>query len=350
LFVETRNALFQTVGLIRYRVPLVEAAYMERREFMALLGGALAAWPRTARAQEPGRIYRLGFLFPPARESPAVAAVFDELRLNGFAEGQNLVIVSSAFGYKNDQIASLAASLVAASPDVIMAGPELPLRALQQITRTIPLIGMSEDMVREGLVASLARPGGNTTGLSILSPELDGKRQEILIEAVPDMRKIAVLADSNVTEAAHLTDLQQMASSRGIEVLVRGIARRDEVMSAISDAKASGAQGINFLATPMFSINAADIIRHVTNLRLPSIYQWPEDADEGALLAYGPSFNELYRQRARIAIKVLRGAKPSDIPVEQPTRFNLVVNLETAKAIGSEVSPHLLLRADKIIE
>ena len=209
MFVETRNALFQTVGLIRYRVPLVEAAYMERREFMVLLGGALAAWPRTARAQEPGRIYRLGFLFPPARESPAVAAVFDELRLNGFAEGQNLVVVSSAFGYKNDQIASLAASLVAASPDVIMAGPELPLRALQQITRTIPLIGMSEDMVREGLVASLARPGGNTTGLSILSPELDGKRQEILIEAVPDMRKIAVLADSNVTEADEPARLRQ---------------------------------------------------------------------------------------------------------------------------------------------
>jgi putative tryptophan/tyrosine transport system substrate-binding protein len=323
---------------------------MRRREFIALLCGAAAAWPRAVRAQEAGRIYRIGFLFPPARETPAVAAVFEELRLNGFIEGQNLVVVSSAFGFKNDQIASLVASVVAASPDVILAGPELPLRALQHATRTIPLVGMSEDMVREGLVSSLARPGGNTTGLSILSPELDSKRQEILIEAVPGMRKIAVLADSNVTEAAHLADLQKMASSRGVEVLVRGVARRDDTISAIDDAKAAGAEAINFLATPMFSINAADIIRHVTNLRLPSIYQWPEDADEGALLAYGPSFNELYRQRVRIAIKVLRGAKPSDIPVEQPTRFDLVINLKTAKAIGSEVSSQLLLRADRIIE
>jgi putative tryptophan/tyrosine transport system substrate-binding protein len=324
---------------------------MKRREFIALLCAAAAAWPRVVCAQEPGRIYRIGFLFPPTRKSPAVAALFDELRLNGFIEGQNLVVVaSSAFGYKNDQIESLTTSLVTASPDVIIAGPALPLRALQHATQTIPLIGLSEDMVKEGLVTSLARPGGNTTGLSILSPELDSKRQEILIEAVRGLRKIAVLADSNVTETAHLADLQKMASSRGVEVLVRGVARRDDTISAIDDAKAAGAEAINFLATPMFSINAADIIRHVTNLRLPSIYQWPEDADEGALLAYGPSFNELYRQRARIAVRVLRGAKPSDIPVEQPTRFDLVVNLKTAKAIGSEVSSQLLLRADRIIE
>ena len=279
-----------------------------------------------------------------------MVTLFDELRRNGFVEGQNLIVMPGGFGVPNDQIASVAASLVAASPDVIIAGPELPLRALQQLTRTIPLIGMAEDMVGDGLVASLARPGGNITGISLLSPELDGKRQEILIEAVPGVRKIAVLADSNNTTPAHLQQLQEAAQGRGIETLVRGVAKRDDVISAIDDVKASGAQAINFLATPMFSINAADFIRHVTTLRLPSIYQWPEDAEDGALIAYGPRFTEMYRERARLAVKVLQGAKPSDIPVEQPTRFELVINLQAAKAIGHEVPAGLVARADKVIE
>ncbi len=327
---------------------------MQRRDFIALIGGAtvvtLLSWPRAARAQEPGRTYHIGFISPPVRESPVVVTFFDELRRNGFVEGQNLIVIPGGFAIPNDQIASVAASLVAASPDVIVAGPELPLRALQQLTRTIPLIGITEDMVADGLVASLARPGGNITGISLLSPELDGKRQEILIEAVPGMRKIAVLADSNVTTPAHLAQLQQAAQSRGIETLVRGVAKRADVISAINDVKASGAQAINFLATPMFSINAADFIRHVTTLSLPSIYQWPEDADDGALLAYGPRLMETYRERARIVVKVLRGAKPADLPVEQPTRFELVINLQAAKAIGHEVPAGLVARADEVIE
>jgi putative ABC transport system substrate-binding protein len=262
---------------------------MKRREFIALLGGLAVAWPFAARAQDPGRTYRIGFLLPSQRESPAVVAFFDELRRNGFIEGQNLIVIPGGFSVPNDQIASVAASLVAASPDVINAGPELPLRALQQLTRTIPLIGLSEDMVATGLVESLARPGGNITGISLLSPELDGKRQEILIEAVPGVRKIAVLADSNVTEPAHLQELQDAARGRGIEVLVRGVAKRGDVIAAINDVKASGAQAINFLSTPMFSVNAADFIRQVTSLRLPSIYQWPEDAEDGALLPMVPA-------------------------------------------------------------
>lgn len=323
---------------------------MKRREFIALLGGLAVVWPFAARAQDPGRTYRIGFLLPSQRESPAVVAFFDELRRNGFIEGQNLIVIPGGFSVPNDQIASVAASLVAASPDVINAGPELPLRALQQLTRTIPLIGLSEDMVATGLVESLARPGGNITGISLLSPELDGKRQEILIEAVPGVRKIAVLADSNVTEPAHLQELQDAARGRGIEVLVRGVAKRGDVIAAINDVKASGAQAINFLSTPMFSVNAADFIRQVTSLRLPSIYQWPEDAEDGAFIAYGPRFLEMYRERARIAVKVLRGTKPADIPVEQPALFELVINLKTAKAIGQEVPSGLLQRADKVIE
>jgi ABC-type uncharacterized transport system substrate-binding protein len=323
---------------------------MQRREFITLIGGAVVASPRATRAQETGRTYRIGFLIPDVRGSPAIVAFFDELRLNGFIEGQNLIVIPGGFGVPNDQIASVAASLVAASPDVINAGPELPLRALRQLTRSIPLIGMTEDMVADGLVASLARPGGNITGLSLLSPELDGKRQEILIEAVPGVRKIAVLADSNVAAPAHLQDLQEAAHGRGIEALVRGVAKRDDVISAIDDVKASGAQAINFLATPMFSIHAGDFIRHVTTLNLPSIYQWPEDAEDGALIAYGPRFTDMFRERARIAVKVLRGTPPSDIPVEQPTRFELVINLRTAKAIGLTIPQTLLAGAHQVIE
>jgi putative ABC transport system substrate-binding protein len=323
---------------------------MRRREFITLLGGAVAVWPLIARAQDAGRTYRIGFLLPSTRESLAVVALFDELRLNGFVEGQNLIVIPGGFAVPNDQIPSVVASLVAASPDVIVSGPELPLRALQQATRTIPLIGMTEDMVADGLVASFARPGGNITGISLLSPELDGKRQEILIEAIPGVRKIAVLADSNVAKAVHLQQLQQAAQNHGVEALVRGVAKRDDVISAMNDVKASGAQAINFLATPMFSVNAADFIRQVTSLRLPSIYQWPEDAEDGALIAYGPRFTEMYRQRARQVAKVLRGTKPADIPIEQPTRFELIINLKTAKAISREVPSGLLLRADKVIE
>jgi len=205
-------------------------------------------------------------------------------------------------------------------------------------------------MVGTGLVESLARPGGNITGISLLSPELDGKRQELLIEAVPGVRKIAILADANVTEPAHLRELQDAAHARGIEALVRGVEKRGDVISAISDAKTSGAQAINFLATPMFSVNAADFIRHVTSLHLPSIYQWPEDAEDGALIAYGPRYLEMYRERARMTVKVLRGAKPADIPVEQPALFELVINLKTAKVIGQDVPSGLLQRADKVIE
>jgi putative tryptophan/tyrosine transport system substrate-binding protein len=232
---------------------------MRRRGFITLLGGIAVAWPLGAGAQDAGRTYRIGFLLPSTRDSPAVVALLDELRLNGFVEGQNLVVLPGGFGVTNDQIAGVVASLVAASPDVIVAGPELPLRALLLATQTIPLVGMTEDMVADGLVASFARPGGNITGISLLSPELDGKRQEILIEAVPGVRKIAVLADANVAKPVHLAQLQQAAQSHGVEALVRGVAKRDDVISAINNVKASGAQAINFLATPMFSVNAAEI-------------------------------------------------------------------------------------------
>jgi ABC transporter substrate binding protein len=158
---------------------------MRRRDFITHIGGVAVVWPLVAQAQEPGRTYRLAFLIPSPRQAPATIALFDELHRNGFSEGQNLVVIPDGFEADTEHPGELAAALVKAAPDAIITGPALPLRAFQTITHTIPLIGMTEDMVAEGLVASLARPGGNITGLSLLSLELDTKRQEILIEAVP---------------------------------------------------------------------------------------------------------------------------------------------------------------------
>jgi putative ABC transport system substrate-binding protein len=319
---------------------------MKRREFITLLGGAVAS-PLAAHAQEAGRTYRLGFMNPSGREAPHVVAFFDELRLNGFIEGQNLNVVLGGVDVPNEQLAEWAAALVKAAPDVIVTGYP---RALQAATRTIPLVATTEDMVAEGLVASLARPGGNTTGISILSPELNGKRLGILMEAVPDARRMAALADSKITPPRHLQALQDAARARGVELSVFGVARAEEIVPAINAAKAEGAAALNFLATPLFSVNRRTVIEGVAALRLPAMYQWPEMAEAGGLLAYGSRLTQMYRQSAWLVVKVLRGAKPADIPVEQPTHFELVINLKAAKAIGHEIPAGLVLRADQVIE
>lgn len=323
---------------------------MRRRDFVWAIVSSTVAWPLAARAQGPGRHYRIGILTPSPRQSPAVAAFLDELSRNGFDAGQNLIILPGGFAYRNDQIKSLVASLVAASPDAIDAAPQLPLLALQKATRTIPVIGMTEDMVGEGFAASLARPGGNITGISLLTPELDGKRQEILIDAVPGLKKIAMMADANTAKPEHLAELQKAGESRGLEVVLRSVAKREDVIATIQDVKAAGAQAVNFLASPMFSVNPGAFTAELTNLGLASIFQWPEDAEAGALLGYGPRITDVYRMRGAMMAQVLRGAAPADIPIELPAKFQLVVNLKTAKAIGVEVANNVLLFAEKVVE
>jgi putative ABC transport system substrate-binding protein len=298
----------------------------------------------------PGRVYRIGFLLPTLRDSAAILAFIDELRLNGFIEGRNLEIVPRGFSVARNQIDAAVASIVKAAPDAIVGGPERYTLALQKAAPTIPIVGMSEDMIRDGIVTSLARPGGNTTGISILSPELDGKRQDLLLEAAPGARRIAVLADSGNTPDTHVHKLQDAARARSIAMTVFRVATRQEVMPAIDAARASGADALQFLASPLFVVDDQPFVEHLIKLRLPAMHQWPDTADQGALLGYGPRFTEIFRQRARQLVKVLRGTKPADIPVEQPTRFELVINLKTAKAIGHEIPAGLVLRADKLIE
>ena len=299
------------------------------------------------RAQEAGRVYRLGILVPATQES--IAPFFDELRTNGFVEGQNLDVTGS-YSVRAEQIAEATAALMKAAPNVILGGPETYLRVLQKATRTIPIDSMSEDLVGEGFAASLAKPGGNITGVSLLSPELDGKRLEILIEAVPGARRIAALSHSVIATKPHLEEQQALARSRGVDLSIFSFAKADEIGSALDQARTSGAQAINFLATPFQVVSRDLILDQMSRIRLPAIYQWPETTEQGGLLGYGPPFAQMYRQRARQVVKLLRGTKPDDVPVEQPSNFQLAINLGTAKAIGYELPAGLVLRADKVIE
>ena len=202
-----------------------------------------------------------------------------------------------------------------------------------------------------GFVASLAKPGGNTTGVSILATELDGKRQEILLEVVPGMRRMAVLAHANDTLPQQLQALQDAARARGVELSIYQVAKVEEIAGAIDAAKTSGAAALNVLASAMLYNNRQIILPRVAALGLPAIYQFPVVAEEGGLIGYGSSLEQIYRDiGARQLVKLLRGVKPAEIPVEQPTRFELVVNLKTAKALGLTIPELFLLRADKVIE
>ena len=325
---------------------------MRRRDFIALVGGAAAAWPLAARAQEASRAYRLGVLTFSPRNAPYMVAMFDELRRQGFIEGQNLTVDWRECGQHIDLISGFAEDLVKDRVDVIYAAGDTTIRAAQLATTTLPILGIADDMVGSGLVNSLAQPSGNTTGISILAAELDGKRQEILIEAVPDLRRVAALADSNTITDAKLHALQEAARARNIELSIHWIARPPEEISvAIDAAKASGAAALNVLASPLLSVNHQVIVQRVAALRLPAIYQWPETAERGGFIAYGPSQVQTYRELlAPQLVKLLRGTKPADLPVEQPTKFELVVNLKTAKALGRTMPETFLLRADKVIE
>jgi ABC-type uncharacterized transport system substrate-binding protein len=324
---------------------------MKRREFITLLGGAAAAWPLAARAQEAGRNYRVGGLTPSPRDAPHYVALFDELRRLGFIEGQNLSVDGRGYGVRNDQFVEIAVELVKTRVDAFFCAGDAATRAAQQASATIPIVAITDDMVGSRLVRSLANPGGNTTGVSILAAELDGKRQDILMEAVPGLRQMAALTDPNSTTALQLRVLQEAARARGIELSIHRIVRSEEVKLAIDAAKTSNAVALNVLASPLLYANRRVIIERAAALRLPAMYQWPEMADEGGFLAYGPRLIPIFREMvARQLIKVLRGEKPADMPVEQPTRFEFVVNLRTAQAIGHDVPAGLVLRADKVIE
>jgi putative ABC transport system substrate-binding protein len=277
--------------------------------------------------------------------------MFDELRRFGFIEGQNLTIEWRQYTLHIDLISEFAADLVKSKVDVIYAVGDAAIRVAQRATTTIPILGGTDDMVEAGLVNSLAKPGGNTTGISILATELDGKRQEILIEAVPGLRRMAALADSNRTSGSRLKALEDAAHAHSIELSVHQITRPEDIPAAIDAAKASGAAALNVLSSPVLYTSRQIIMQRVAMLRLPAIYPFVEEAEEGGFLAYGPRLLQIFRELfAQQLVKLLRGIKPADIPIEQPTKFELVINLKTANAIGVTVPATLVARADNVIE
>jgi putative ABC transport system substrate-binding protein len=323
---------------------------MRRREFIAL-AGASVAWPFAALAQQAGQTYRLGVLVLLTRDAPLNAAFIEELRRHGFIEGKNLTLEWRAFGNHFDLTSQYAAELVKARVDVIATGGEEAIRATQRATKTIPIVAIGGDLLGSGFVNSLARPDGNTTGVSILAFEADGKRQDILIEAVPGLRLMAVLADVNVTSAAKLDALHEAARAYGIEFSIHRVARAEEIAAAIDSAQASGATALNILASQLFWGNRHLIMERCAAAHLPTVYEFPESAEEGGFAAYGPRANQLYAEVMPQQIaKLFRGTKVADIPVEQPTKFELVINLKTANAMGVTVPATLVARADKVIE
>jgi putative ABC transport system substrate-binding protein len=322
---------------------------MRRREFIALTGASVA-WPFAVLAQQPGRTYRLGCLFASGRVQELYDAFFEPARRHGFIEGQNLTVDLRDFSQHIDLLSSWADELSKVRVDVIAAVGDLAIRTAQNATKTIPILGMTDDMVGAGLVNSMARPDGNTTGVSILATELDGKRQELLIEAVPGLRRIAALADPH-RAAVKLEGLQEAARARNIEFSVHRVASSEEIVAAINMVQASRADALNVLASPTLWAHRKLIMERVAVLRLPAIYQFPEMADEGGFVAYGPGLVELWREPyGRQLVRLLQGTAVIDIPVEQPTKFELVINLKTARAMGVTVPEPLLVRADKVIE
>jgi putative tryptophan/tyrosine transport system substrate-binding protein len=244
---------------------------VKRRDFISLLGGTLVAWPLAARGQELGRIYRLGSLHTAPRDAPHQVALLDDLRRLGFAEGQNLAVDWNGYGLSAEQFEQHAVELVNARVDVIAAGGDAAVRAAQRATISIPILALTDDMVGQGFVRSLARPGGNTTGVTLLASELDGKRQEILIEAVPGVRRIAALADTNTTTPSRLTELEDAARARGVGLSIHRVARREEIANAIDAAKAADAGALNVLASALLFNNRTIIFDRVATLRLPAV-------------------------------------------------------------------------------
>jgi putative tryptophan/tyrosine transport system substrate-binding protein len=322
---------------------------MRRREFIALMGASVT-WPFAAMAQQAGRTYHMGCLLPsPPNE---YVAFFDGLRRGGFIEGQNLTVEYRAYGQHVNLVPQYAAELVKARVDVIAASGGETVRAVQRATKTIPIVAMVGDMLGSGLVNSLARPDGNTTGVSLLLFELDGKRQDILIEAVPGLRLMAVLVDVNyTTKAANLDALQEAAHAHNVEFSIYRVDKGEDIASAIDSAQASGATALNIVSSPLFYAHRHLIMERAVAAHLPTIYEYPESAEDGGFAAYGPRRSQLFSEiLAQQIVQVLRGTKVADIPVEQATKFELVINLKTANAMGVTVPATLVARADKVIE
>jgi putative tryptophan/tyrosine transport system substrate-binding protein len=323
---------------------------MKRRQFITLLGGA-AAWPVAARAQQASKLPTIGFLADSAPSEPSqrTAAFVQRLRDLGWIEGRSVTIEQRWAQGRYERFADVGAEFIRLKVDVIVTFGGAP--AMKQTTSVIPIVfTVDADPVGRGLVASLARPGGNVTGLSLQSNDLPGKRLELLREVLPSVRRLATLANAGFPGAVQeVGEIQAAAGKLGIEVVTSEIRKPEDIVPAFDGLKGR-ADALYVSGDTLVFVNRIRIITLALGARLPTIYGSREYVSVGGLISYGANFPDLYRRAAEFVDKILRGAKPADIPVEQPTKFDLVVNLTTAKALGLDIPPSLLAIADEVIE
>jgi putative ABC transport system substrate-binding protein len=325
---------------------------MRRREFITLLGGA-AAWPLSARAQQAANMPTIGYLGPstPAVESQRFAAFVQRLRELGWIEGRTIAIEYRWAEGRSERFTEIAAEFVRLKVDVIVTYATPPVIAAKQATSVIPIVfATAGDPVNAGLVASLARPGGNVTGLSMQSPDLAGKRIEMLREILPGLRTVAILANiGNPISMLEMKETHAAARTIGLDVVTSEI-RRAEDVAPVFEALKGHADALYVCPDPLLNSNRIRINILAVGARLPTMHGFREFVEAGGLMSYGPNFPHLHRRAADYVDKILRGVKPADLPVEQPTKFDLVINLTTAQALGLTIPQTFLLRADEVIE
>jgi putative tryptophan/tyrosine transport system substrate-binding protein len=328
---------------------------MRRREFITLLGGAAATWPLAARAQQlsPDRPI-VGVLAPQSQAASArnIEAFRKGLRDLGYVEGRNITLEIRYGDGLPERLPQLAAELVALKPAVIRAGSSAALVAAHNATQTIPLVGATlEDPIALGLIKSIPRPGTNVTGTWLAGDDaLVSKRLGLLKDVVPGVSRVATMVNpGDASDTPLLRLLPATAHALGLELLVEARAA-SELPVAFANVAPNGVQALFISSGPLFLSHRGEIVAMAARVRLPAMYGWREFPEAGGLISYGPSLPDLYRQSATMVDKILKGANPADLPVEFPTRFELVVNLKTAKALGVKVSEPFLLLADEVIE
>jgi putative tryptophan/tyrosine transport system substrate-binding protein len=322
-----------------------------RREFISALGGATVAWPLAARAQPAGRLPIIGVAGPDATGwRPWTDAFVERLRALGWIEGRTIAIEYRWSEGRPERAAEIAAEFVRLKVDVILTSGNA-ITTLMQATSVIPIVfPLAPDPVGGGVVASLARPGGNVTGLSIQATDLASKRLEFLREVVPGLHRLAVLVDAGYPQAMReMGEVQAAARTLGIEVAPLEIRRAEDIAPAFAALKPQ-ADALYIAIDGLILANRTPIITLALGARLPTIFGTRDYVQAGALMSYGPNFPDLFRRAADLVDKILRGTKPGDIPVEQPTKFELVLNLTTAKALGLTIPESFLSRADEVIE
>jgi putative tryptophan/tyrosine transport system substrate-binding protein len=323
---------------------------MRRREVITLLGGAAAAWPLAARAQQrTGKIPRVGFLLNVPSE--LVDTLFRALRDTGYIEGQNIVLETRFAGNMLDRIDQFATELVALHCDLIFAAGPYAIAALTKATSTIPLVAidLESDPVANRWAASIARPGGNLTGFFLDLPELGGKQIELLKEALPRLSRVAFLWDSTVG-LVQFSATEAVARTAGVEPLPLPIQRREDFKAAFDHAASQQAHAVVVLSSPLIFGQRSHIAELAVNARLPTISLFTLFPRSGGLMGYGPNFPDMWKRAATYVDRILRGARAGELPIERPSKFELVINLKTAKALGLDVPPTLLVRADEVIE